>query len=197
MSLNGSASGLSLSLEKLRSTCNQCALSKVRCNKRKPVCQRCETHDFECVYDRSRRRGKPRSSQQQRQLDGWSTAHSAQSGGPGPYNWPYTNGGEGGGIDAFSKLSSLLPGDDTFDCSLWADPNGMFYGDTSDSTRGDGSSSGEMPMEKSSRMAHAHVHDQQQSQTGDSSVRMMFAPLDKPCQGDTCTSTAFCTLGTL
>ncbi|KAG9201707.1 hypothetical protein G6514_005516 [Epicoccum nigrum] len=170
MSLNGSASGLSLSLEKLRSTCNQCALSKVRCNKRKPVCQRCETHDFECVYDRSRRRGKPRSSQQQRQLDGWSTAHSAQSGGPGPYNWPYTNGGGGGGIDAFSKLSSLLPGDDTFDCSLWADPNGMFYGDTSDSTRGDGSSSGEMPMEKSSRMAHAHAHDQQQSQTGDSSV---------------------------
>ena len=190
--MSGSASGLSL--EKLRSTCNQCALSKVRCNKRKPVCQRCETHDFDCVYDRSRRRGKPRSSQQQRQIDGWSTARSAQSV-PGPYDWPnssYTNGV--GEIDDFSNLSSLLPGDDTLECSLWANPNNMFYGDNSDSTR-EGSSSGEMllEMEKSSHMAH----DQQQPQTGDSSVRMMFAPLDKPCQGDTCTSTAFCTLGTL
>ena len=186
--MSGLASALTL--EKLRSTCNQCALSKVRCNKRKPTCQRCETHEFECVYDRSRRRGKPRSSQQQRSLDGRSTPYNAQSG-SGPYNWPnssYSNVG----IDPFSKLSSLLPGDDAFDCSLWADPDNMFYGGNSDSTR-EGSSSGEMTVDKSNSMAQ----DQQQSQTGDSSVFMTFAPLDKPCQGETCTSTAFCTLGTL
>jgi hypothetical protein len=108
--------------EKLRSTCNQCALSKVRCNKRKPTCQRCETQKHECVYDRSRRRGKPRSSRQQRSFDRRSTRYSAQS--------SYNNVE----IDPFSKLSSLLPGDDIFDCSHWADSN-MFCGDKFHATR--------------------------------------------------------------
>lgn len=171
-------SGLA-SPEKLRSTCNQCALSKVRCNKRKPICQRCETHDFECVYDRSRRRGKPRSSQQQRSLEG-------------PYTWPDPSYNDVG-MDPFSKLSNhLLRGDDAFDCSLWADSNDMLYADNSDSTR-EWSSGGEMTGDKNNSMPQ----DQQQPQTGDSSVVMTFAPLDKPCHGQTCTSTAFCTLGTL
>lgn len=178
-------SGLA-SPEKLRSTCNQCALSKVRCNKRKPTCQRCETHEFECVYDRSRRRGKPRTTQQQRSLDGRSTPFSAQG---GAYNWPGSS--YNAAIDPFSKLSSLLPGDAAFDCSLWADSGNMFYSDNSDSMRE--WSSGEMSADKSA----STPQEQPQSQAGDSSVVMTFAPLDKPCHGDTCTSTAFCTLGTL
>ncbi|KAF9639590.1 hypothetical protein BFW01_g11396 [Lasiodiplodia theobromae] len=40
------------SSEKLRSTCDNCALSKVRCNKKKPVCQRCEAQDLDwCSTD--------------------------------------------------------------------------------------------------------------------------------------------------
>jgi hypothetical protein len=95
-------------------------------------------------------------------------------------------------MDLFSELTHLLPGDDIVDYSLWANPDNMLYGDSSDSTR-EGSNSGEMTVDKDSSMAQDH----QQSQTGDSSVSMTFAPLDKPCQGETCTSTAFCTLGTL
>jgi hypothetical protein len=184
LAMTGLASALSQ--EKLRSTCNQCALSKVRCNKRKPTCQRCETHDFECVYDRSRRRGKPRSSQEQRCLDGRSTPSSAQS---GLYNWPnsYDN------MDPFPEFSNLLPGDDIVDFSLCDGLDNMLYGGNSDSTREGSSSGGEMIGDKGSSMAQ----DQQQSQKGDSSVLMTFAPLDKPCQGEICTSTAFCTLGTL
>ena len=47
--------------EKLRSTCDSCALSKVRCNKQKPVCRRCMTSKLDCVYGQSQRKGKPAS----------------------------------------------------------------------------------------------------------------------------------------
>ena len=162
--MSGLASAVSQ--EKLRSTCNQCTLSKVRCNKRKPTCQRCQTHNFRCVYDRSRRQGKPRSSQQQRSLDGPSTSYPAQS---ELCNWPNAYNNES--MDPLAELTRLLPGDDMVDYSLWTDADAMLSSASSDSTR-EGSRS-------------------------DTSVRMTFAPLDRPCQGETCTSTLFCTLGTL
>jgi hypothetical protein len=176
--MSGEAS--TLSQEKLRSTCNLCALSKVRCNKRKPTCQRCETHDFECVYGRSRQRGKPRSSQQhlQRSIDGRSTP-----------NWPNSSF-DNVGMDLFSDSTNLLPADGTFDWTLWADPNNILYG-----ANLDGSSNDAIAIGKDSPVVPEQ--QQQQPQTVDSSVLMTFAPLDKPCQGETCTSTAFCTLGKL
>jgi hypothetical protein len=45
--------------EKLRSTCDSCASSKVRCNKQKPACRRCMTLKLDCLYGQSRRKGKP------------------------------------------------------------------------------------------------------------------------------------------
>lgn len=49
--------------EKLRSTCDCCASSKVRCNKQKPSCQRCKFLKLDCVYGPSRRKGRPGSNQ--------------------------------------------------------------------------------------------------------------------------------------
>jgi hypothetical protein len=177
-----------LSQEKLRLTCNQCALSKVRCNKRKPTCQRCETHDFECVYDRSRRRGKPRSSQQQHPIDRRSTPYSTQS---APYNWSNSSFNDVG-IDPLYDLTTLMPENGMFDCSIWTDPKHMLYDSNSNSTHGS-SNNDDMAIDKESPTAP----EQQQPQTVDSSVLMTFAPLGKPCEGETCISTAFCSLGTL
>lgn len=47
--------------QKLRSSCNNCAQSKVRCKKEHPKCYRCERLGLNCFYGRSRRRGKPPS----------------------------------------------------------------------------------------------------------------------------------------
>ncbi|KAL3477499.1 hypothetical protein BJX99DRAFT_226000 [Aspergillus californicus] len=44
---------------KLRTSCDACAASKVRCSKEQPRCARCTQHDHKCVYGRSRRKGKP------------------------------------------------------------------------------------------------------------------------------------------
>jgi hypothetical protein len=168
-----------LSPEKLRSTCNQCAVSKVRCNKGKPTCQRCEAHQFECVYSRSRRRGKPRSSYQQRSIDGQSKSPQISS-----YDWsnsPFNDVG----LDAFSEATTLLPENGVFDWRLWTDPNNILYGGNLENTP-DGSTNDS-----------AVVLEPQQRQPADSAVHMTFAPLDKSCQGETCTSTAFCALGKL
>lgn len=51
--------------EKLRSSCDGCASSKVRCEKQQPSCSRCQQLSQVCIYGRSRRRGKPVSRQQQ------------------------------------------------------------------------------------------------------------------------------------
>ena len=181
------------SQEKLRLTCNQCALSKVRCNKRKPTCQRCEKLGFECVYDLARRRGKLRSSHQQRSMDANTTPLTTEN---GLYDWSnssvssFTNVA----MDLFSQFPDLLPGPGTFDCNdLWTDPaNSIIYDAGWDSKR-EGSSNDGITIDGDSPA----VIEQQQPQTSDSSVSMTFAPLGKPCQGETCTSTAFCTLGTL
>lgn len=57
-------------LRKLRESCNNCALSKVKCTKEQPICSRCEERDMECQYSPSRRIGKRRGpSSQQRTAD--------------------------------------------------------------------------------------------------------------------------------
>lgn len=48
--------------EKLRTTCDSCASSKVRYNKQKPICRRCTALNLDCVYGPSRRKGKPPGS---------------------------------------------------------------------------------------------------------------------------------------
>ncbi|KAM3081314.1 hypothetical protein ACMFMG_004781 [Clarireedia jacksonii] len=45
---------------KLRSSCNECAAAKVRCDKAHPECVRCVTNEIKCVYGVSRRLGKTR-----------------------------------------------------------------------------------------------------------------------------------------
>lgn len=43
---------------KLRSACDACSVAKVKCDKKKPVCDRCRTNSFTCSYSPSRRHGK-------------------------------------------------------------------------------------------------------------------------------------------
>lgn len=43
---------------KLRSACDSCAVAKVKCDKKQPICDRCRQNSFSCVYSPSRRAGK-------------------------------------------------------------------------------------------------------------------------------------------
>ena len=45
---------------KLRSTCDACKDAKVRCNRETPSCYRCRNQKLKCVYNLSRRMGRPR-----------------------------------------------------------------------------------------------------------------------------------------
>ncbi|KUJ21529.1 uncharacterized protein LY89DRAFT_681014 [Mollisia scopiformis] len=44
---------------KLRSSCNGCGTAKVKCDRGQPQCTRCKTLNLSCVYERSRKHGKP------------------------------------------------------------------------------------------------------------------------------------------
>lgn len=46
--------------KKLRDSCNSCALSKVKCSRDRPSCERCEDRGIYCRYSPSRRTGKRR-----------------------------------------------------------------------------------------------------------------------------------------
>ena len=48
------------SKKKLRESCNNCAISKVRCSKERPICKRCEDRGTLCQFSLSRRSGKRR-----------------------------------------------------------------------------------------------------------------------------------------
>jgi hypothetical protein len=48
-----------LEAPKLRSSCDGCGTAKVRCNRGRPKCSRCETLSLTCVYGPSRKIGKP------------------------------------------------------------------------------------------------------------------------------------------
>lgn len=44
---------------KVRLSCDNCSLAKVRCDQERPACQRCVSGRVQCVYSVSRRMGKP------------------------------------------------------------------------------------------------------------------------------------------
>ncbi|KAH6624378.1 hypothetical protein B0J18DRAFT_177052 [Chaetomium sp. MPI-SDFR-AT-0129] len=44
---------------RLKDSCDMCSASKVRCNRQKPLCGRCEKLDYPCFYSPARRVGRP------------------------------------------------------------------------------------------------------------------------------------------
>lgn len=46
--------------QKLKDTCDMCSASKVRCDKKKPICSRCERLGYPCFFSPARRIGKRR-----------------------------------------------------------------------------------------------------------------------------------------
>lgn len=51
--------------QKLKDTCDICAASKVKCEKQRPQCSRCEKLGHRCFYSPARRKGRPHSSNNQ------------------------------------------------------------------------------------------------------------------------------------
>ena len=47
---------------KLKDSCDTCAASKIRCNRRKPVCERCANQGYSCQYSPAQRIGRRRSA---------------------------------------------------------------------------------------------------------------------------------------
>lgn len=185
--------------EKLRSTCDNCALSKVRCNKKKPVCQRCEAQDLECVYGRSQRRGKPRAiqhhSQQHHQQQRRPIEQQREQPLHSPYGWCSTDPFDV--MNTFPDFRSTLPDAAMFDpTSMWPEYSPPYPGLDPDSTTRASSSTDDVRTVVS-EPAGKDASPMPDVQLPDASVTLSFAALDKPCTGDTCTSTVFCTLGTL
>ncbi|KAF2268206.1 hypothetical protein CC78DRAFT_16957 [Lojkania enalia] len=58
-SLKTNISALSQRKPKLRTSCDACSTSKVKCSKQHPTCARCTLSGIQCVYGISRRHGKP------------------------------------------------------------------------------------------------------------------------------------------
>ena len=54
------ASPLRPESRKLRASCDNCYLAKIRCSKEMPTCTRCIRHGYSCRYSPSQRMGKPR-----------------------------------------------------------------------------------------------------------------------------------------
>ena len=48
--------------QKLKDTCNICSASKIKCEKQRPSCSRCEKLGYRCVYSPARRKGRPHPS---------------------------------------------------------------------------------------------------------------------------------------
>ncbi|KAI1380492.1 hypothetical protein F4677DRAFT_261391 [Hypoxylon crocopeplum] len=45
---------------KLRTSCDRCQDTKVRCDQEKPECQRCAKKGLQCIYSPTKRFGRPR-----------------------------------------------------------------------------------------------------------------------------------------
>lgn len=63
--------------QRLKDSCNNCALAKVKCNREKPVCSRCQDRDLACSYGLSHRSGRRRTAS--RILDKTVTATTTSS----------------------------------------------------------------------------------------------------------------------
>ena len=55
---------------KLRATCDACKDAKTRCNRELPTCYRCRNQKLKCVYNLSRRMGRPRRIKTGTEADG-------------------------------------------------------------------------------------------------------------------------------
>ncbi|MCJ1268838.1 hypothetical protein MMC22_008726 [Lobaria immixta] len=45
--------------QKLKDACDVCSTSKVKCDKRRPICSRCDKLAYSCFYSAARRKGRP------------------------------------------------------------------------------------------------------------------------------------------
>lgn len=52
-----------LPTRRVKDTCDMCSASKVRCNRNKPICSRCERLGYPCFYSPARRVRKPHETQ--------------------------------------------------------------------------------------------------------------------------------------
>ena len=46
--------------DRIRSCCNQCAYSKIKCDSKRPICLNCRRRDRSCTYSYVRQSGRPR-----------------------------------------------------------------------------------------------------------------------------------------
>jgi len=58
-------------VRKLKDSCDECALSKVKCTREQPLCARCVARGLPCTYSLSRRRGKHKASPLVRNAPEW------------------------------------------------------------------------------------------------------------------------------
>lgn len=63
VSVGDKATGDKTGLAELRSSCEPCHNSKLRCNREKPVCARCQKTRMNCTYAPTKRVGRPRKVQ--------------------------------------------------------------------------------------------------------------------------------------
>ncbi|RPA88301.1 hypothetical protein BJ508DRAFT_357029 [Ascobolus immersus RN42] len=63
---------------KLRASCDACSLSKVKCDRQQPTCQRCQNLRVNCTYSPSRRMGKPAGSGSQKRAQQQAAQQAAQ-----------------------------------------------------------------------------------------------------------------------
>jgi hypothetical protein len=79
MSPNKSGHGSAFSKTKLRASCDGCYLSKIKCNKARPMCSRCLTYGIDCVYSPSSRSGRAKKEpENDKSRDGYDSGHPAQ-----------------------------------------------------------------------------------------------------------------------
>ena len=80
---------------KLRATCDACKDAKVRCNRDVPICYRCRNQKLRCVYNPSRRMGRPRRNRSDAESSG-AGAEDEQDKARGP---AHSEEGQGGRKD--------------------------------------------------------------------------------------------------
>jgi hypothetical protein len=66
---------------KLRDSCDACAVAKIRCNRRKPTCTRCEKRRLLCEYKATKRAGRPSQASKKSAGKGIRAQYDAQQNG--------------------------------------------------------------------------------------------------------------------
>ncbi|KAM0723344.1 hypothetical protein Q7P37_000329 [Cladosporium fusiforme] len=156
--------------EKLRTTCNNCAVSKVRCTRTKPTCSRCELYKVECVYGPSQRRGRPPARDRARK----STQESVEE----------------LDLDFFLATTSSSEYPDAnmlTDSAMWTDYD-SFSPLPASTISLSSDSIGQRLLTSNIDISAIPI---------DSAVQSNSSSSDVVCSGNLCASIVFCTLGTL